>query len=252
MKIIALANQKGGVGKTTLSVHLAAALAREHRVLAVDADQQASLSKAMQVFDEDKPTLADALLDPKTTPLPVVPTSWGFDVVPADIQLAQKERRPELGDETLLKRLLAPLPYDFVLIDCPPSLGLLTVNALAAADAVVVVTESTSMALEGVDELLVTIDSVREHYNPALVVETAVVNAMEKDRDSALYFNQVADFFEPGVVFSPAIPRYVVFRRAIDTGTTLTNLAQTGQGRKEKADLASSLIDSLAERISNG
>lgn len=253
MKIFAIANQKGGAGKTTLSVHLAAALARDHSVLVVDADQQGSLSKAMGIDTDAEITLADVMLAPKDYALAdaTLTTAWGFSLVPADIQLAHKERRPDLGDETLLKRLLAAVDYDFVLIDCPPSAGLLTVNALAAADGVIIPTTATSFSLRGFAELLTTIETVQTHFNPDLTIATVVVNALESDSDSAAYLEELRQFVEPGQLFDPPIPRWTIFRRAIDTNTPLHDLAQTSAGRKLYADRASDLVDSLTERITH-
>src|SRR4051794_41089734 len=159
------ANQKGGVGKTTVAVGVASALAeRGANVLLVDLDPQASATKLLGVAVDERCTVADVLLEPDRYRLcdAVTELAWGFAFVPAETVLASREARRSTGDEFVLRRQLdRMLGYDVVLVDCPPSLGVLTINALTAASHLIVVTEPSFLALQGIEELLETSELVR-------------------------------------------------------------------------------------------
>jgi hypothetical protein len=148
------ANQKGGVGKTTISLGIAAALAeRGARVVVIDLDPQASATKVLGVDVEERCTMADALLEPDRYAVAhtVARTEWGFDVAPAEMALASRESRRSAVDEFVLRRRLETVSgYDVALVDCPPSLGVMTVNALSAASRLVLVTEPSFLALQGI------------------------------------------------------------------------------------------------------
>jgi len=255
MKTIAVANQKGGVGKTTVTLLLASALAQKHRVLVVDADPQASLPKVMEIDTAERATLADYMLEPAALELVDVttPSAWGFDVIPTDVALALKESRKTTADEFLLRKLLAggESRYDFVLIDCPPSLGSMTVNAFTAADSLLVVTEPARLALEGLSDLLQTCDVVQEHFNPALSIDTVVVNGMDSATASAERLAELRSGFDDGVVFERPIPNWVAIRETVEASRNLYAVAGTSWGRKRKANEAVRLFDELAERIAN-
>src|SRR4051794_31800666 len=145
MDTYVFANQKGGVGKTTVTLGVGAELAAcGARVLLVDLDAQASATKVLGVEAEDRCSMADVMLEPARYRLSeaIAPTDWGFDVAPSETVLASRESRRSTADEFVLKRQLQGVAgYDVVLVDCPPSLGVLTLNALAAASHLVVVTE---------------------------------------------------------------------------------------------------------------
>ncbi len=176
-QIYAIAQQKGGVGKTTTTINLGAALAeRGHRVLLVDLDPQGALSAGLGV---DPLKLNETIYDALRTPdfdlgRIVIKTDSGCSLAPANIDLAASELElvSEPGRETILKEKLMPVmeDYDYLLIDCPPSLSLLTLNALAAASRVLIPVQTQYFAMRGMDLLMQTIGKVRGRINPQLVI----------------------------------------------------------------------------------
>src|SRR5690554_663105 len=174
-RIIALCNQKGGVGKTTTTISLGAAMADYgRRVLAIDFDPQGALSAGLGVPTHDVPNIYDLLLGTIKEPSEAIQhtSTPGFDVIPANIDLSAAEVHlvNEVAREQILARVLRKVSgdYDVILIDCQPSLGLLTVNALTAAHGVLIPLECEYFALRGVALLVETIDKVRDRLNPAI------------------------------------------------------------------------------------
>lgn len=222
MATYVFANQKGGVGKTTITLGVAAAVAtRGVRVLLVDLDPQASATKVLAVDTEDRCTVADALLEPERYTLVegIVGTEWGFDVAPSEMALASRESRRSTADEFILRDQLDRLAgYDLVLVDCPPSLGVLTLNALAAATHLVLVTEPSFLALQGIDELLETRDLVRTHYNARLVLAGVIVNRVERTVEHRAGLTEIASFFGPDLVWSPSLPKRTALQDAVRRG----------------------------------
>jgi chromosome partitioning protein len=225
-RILAIVNQKGGVGKTTTAVNLATALAAcGKRVLIVDLDPQGNASTGLGLASAERGPGSYALLEgaanlaqatqPTIVPnMAIVPTTP--DLAGAEIELIELERR-----EFRLKDALgaaSPLPYDFVLIDCPPSLSLLTLNAMVAADCVLVPLQCEFYALEGLSQLTKTIERVRRHFNPVLEIQGIVLTMY--DRRSSLN-EQVAEDVRQhfgAKVYQTAIPRNVRMAEAPSHG----------------------------------
>ncbi|GHF10761.1 chromosome partitioning ATPase [Pseudolysinimonas yzui] len=207
-RIIALCNQKGGVGKTTTSINLGATLAEYgRRVLAVDFDPQGALSAGLGVPTHDVPTIYDLLLGTNTAVVDtIVPTSTpGLDVIPANIDLSAAEVHlvNEVAREQILARVLRQVSdkYDVILIDCQPSLGLLTINALTAAHGVLIPLECEYFALRGVALLVETIEKVRDRLNPAIRLDGILATMYDaRTLHSREVLQRVVEAFGPQVL----------------------------------------------------
>jgi chromosome partitioning protein len=207
-RIIALCNQKGGVGKTTTSINLGATLAEYgRRVLAVDFDPQGALSAGLGVPTHDVPTIYELLLGSNTAAADViVPTSTpGLDVIPANIDLSAAEVHlvNEVAREQILARVLRQVSdkYDVILIDCQPSLGLLTINALTAAHGVLIPLECEYFALRGVALLVETIEKVRDRLNPAIRLDGILATMYDaRTLHSREVLQRVVETFGPQVL----------------------------------------------------
>lgn len=246
-KIIAIANQKGGVGKTTTAVSLATSLAGlGKRTLLVDMDPQGNASSGLDIHPRDKSSY-EVLINALPMAQAVVPTAEkGLSLVPSDIRLAAAE--VELVNrekrEFRLAEMLGPLAasYDFILIDCPPSLSLLTLNALSAANSVLVPIQCEYYALEGVSALMATVQRVQKSFNPALALEGVLLTMFDGRTNLSL---QVADEVKKhfkNKVFLSIIPRSVRLGEAPSHGQPIGTYDPRSAGALAYQSLAGEII----------
>jgi chromosome partitioning protein len=248
-RVIALCNQKGGVGKTTTTISLGGALAEYGRtVLLVDFDPQGALSAGMGVSTHESITIYDLLIGrEKDVRKAVQPTKVpGIHVIPANIDLSAAEVHlvNEVAREQILARVLKPLlnDYDVVLIDCQPSLGLLTVNALTAAHGVLIPLETEYFALRGVALLVDTIDKVRERLNPAIRVDGIVATMFDpRTLHAREVMERVVEAFGD-TVLETVIGRTVKFPDASVAAMPITEFAPNHASAQTYRELARELI----------
>ena len=248
-RIIALCNQKGGVGKTTSTINLGATLAEYgRRVLAVDFDPQGALSAGLGVPTHDVTTIYDLLLGTvKDTASVILPSGVpDLDVLPANIDLSAAEVHlvNEVAREQILARVLRPVQndYDVILIDCQPSLGLLTVNALTAAHGVLIPLECEYFALRGVALLIETIEKVRDRLNPAIKLDGILATMYDgRTLHTREVLERVVSTFGDDVL-ETVIGRTVKFPDASVAGEPLTQFAPSSAAADSYRQLARELI----------
>ncbi len=257
-KIIAIANQKGGVGKTTTTINLGAALAeRRKRVLLIDLDPQGNASTGLGV-DHDKReattydllagdvTLADAIQKTTVDRLFIVPATT--DLSSADLELVDNTKRSFLLRNVLRAEDTATLGFDYILIDCPPSLNILTVNAMVAAHSIIVPLQSEFFALEGLSQLILTVRDVRQTANPELRIEGIALTMYDSRNNLSLQVEDDARENMGDMVFKTVIPRNVRLSEAPSFAVPVLTYDTGSKGSAAYRALARELIEKTKKK----
>ena len=245
-KVIAIANQKGGVGKTTTCINLGSVLSgRGKRVLYCDMDPQGNCTSGLGADKDAEPNIYDMLINGESPDTVLIKTAYG-DLIPSNTQLsgATVELVEVEEREYVLKRALEQLrdKYDFILIDCPPSLELLTINALVAADSVLIPVQCEYFALEGIKDLLTTIDMTRKKLNPALEIEGIVMTMHDgRLKLSTQVVDEVRKYFGDQV-YKAMVPRNVRLSEAPSHGKPVIAYDRMSTGSRAYYKLASELL----------
>jgi chromosome partitioning protein len=251
-KIIAVANQKGGVGKTTTTVNLAAALVDDgHSVLVIDLDPQGNASTGLGIAPKDRTIstydlliedapLSDIVQKTNVDGLSIAPATT--DLSSADLELVANENRSYLLRDALRQRNIDQYALDYILIDCPPSLSLLTVNAMVAADSVLVPLQSEFYALEGLSQLLLTIREVRNSANPGIRIEGVVLTMFDRRNNLSQQVEDDARENLGDLVFKTIIPRNVRISEAPSFAQSVLSYDPYSKGAEAYRALAQELV----------
>lgn len=248
-KVIAIANQKGGVGKTTTAVNLSASLVQEGRnVLIIDVDPQGNTTSGIGVNKGDiDRCIYNVLVEDADADEIIVPTATeNLDILPSTIQLAGAEIElvSTISREVRLKNAIEHIRdrYDYIIIDCPPSLGLLTLNSLTAADSVVIPVQCEYYALEGLSQLLNTVRLVQKHLNHDLKIEGVLLTMLDARTNLGIQVIEEVKKYFRDKVFETIIPRNVRLGEAPSHGQSIVTYDPRSRGAEVYSDLAKEVI----------
>ncbi len=250
-KAIAIFNQKGGVGKTTTNINLAACLAiKNKKVLIIDIDPQGNTTSGVGIAKKGLDyTSYDILVDSKLkTEKAIMHTSVkNMDIIPASVNLAGAEiELVQLeGREKRLKSAIEEVKslYDYIFIDCPPSLGLLTINSLTAVDSVLIPIQCEFYALEGVSQLMSTIDLVKKSLNPSLEIQGVILSMFDGRTNLSIQVVQEVKKYFKGKVYTTVIPRNVRLAEAPSFGMPITEYDPKSKGAEAYMEFADEFLD---------
>lgn len=246
-KIIAILNHKGGVGKTTTTINLAAAFQqKKKRVMVIDLDGQANLTESFGYSIEEEKTVYGAMKG--EYPLPIIETGSGISLVPSclDLSAAESELINEPGREMILRGLIAKVPevnkYDYILIDCPPSLGLLTLNALTASDYLIIPVQAQFLAMRGMTKIMNVIQIVQERLNPGLKVGGIVITQYDQRKTLNKSVTELIKDSFCDQVFKTIIRDNVSLAEAPIKGQNIYEYNKNSNGAKDYMELAKEVL----------
>ena len=246
-KIIAVANQKGGVGKTTTAINVSASIALDqHSVLLVDLDPQANATSGMGIQSPEA-TIYDCLMSKTLLDGAIVETAVsGLSMIPShsDLVGAEVELSSVAGREEVLKTIIEKIPddYEWIILDCPPALGLLTINALVAASSVLIPVQCEYYAMEGLGRLLGNVDRIKESINPQLELEGIVLTMHDSRINlSRQVEKEIREYFE-GKVYQTVIPRNVSLAESPSYGKPVLLYNAASSGSRAYIDLAKEIV----------
>lgn len=243
MKVIAILNHKGGTGKTTSSLNIGAGLAKlNKKVLLIDIDPQTNLSEGLGVRNAEKSIYQNIKGDPR---LPILNITDNLDLIPASIDLlgAELEMVSIFGRETIIKKLLNPIKdnYDYIILDCPPAIGMLTVNAIVASDTLLIPLEAEFYSYTGIDKLVDIIQKVKDNYNENLTIGGVFITKYNAQRSLTGKMKASIGKYFGDKLFDTAIRVNISLSEAQLSGKSVFDYAPTSNGAKDYSDLVNEI-----------